>query len=155
MKIYCCLAALLFTTSAWADITGKVVKVTDGDTVTIEARGEEYRVRLTGIDAPERRQDFGSESTQHLQSLIANQIVTVISTKTDSYGRLLGKVVLKNVDINLVMVTDGYAWWYKQYQKDHALIDRFLYQHAEEEARGARKGLWAGKPVAPWDYRRL
>lgn len=148
------LVFVLLVPPAWADITGNVVRVLDGDTLIVQSGGEQHRVRLTGIDAPEKKQAYGVESQLHLLALIGNKNVTIISSKSDRYSRLLGKVVIDNQDINLQMVVDGYAWWYKAYQGEQSPIDRFTYQQAEMEARKAGKGLWAGNPMAPWDFRR-
>jgi endonuclease YncB( thermonuclease family) len=147
---------LLLSTPALADLQGRVVSVTDGDTVRIlSVDNTEYRVRLTGIDAPERGQAFGTASRDHLSSLIAGKTVFVESSKTDRYGRILGKILLDGRDISLEQVEAGYAWWYRYYADEQSPTDRRLYGAAEAAAQKARRGLWADpNPVNPYEWRR-
>ena len=107
-----------------SNLTGKVIKVTDGDTITIRSDGEEIRVRLSGIDAPESDQPFGRESTKKLSSMVKRKEVRVETNKTDRYGRVLGKVWVqpsdcsncgKTLDANHAQILSGMAWWYRQY----------------------------------------
>jgi endonuclease YncB( thermonuclease family) len=113
-SLFALVAFILFSETTLADIQGRVVSVTDGDTARIlSADNTEHRVRLTGIDAPERGQAFGTASRDHLSSLIAGKTVFVESSKTDRYGRILGKIILDGRDINLEQVQSGYAWWYR------------------------------------------
>ena len=137
-------------------IQGRVVAIADGDTLTVlDATNTQRRIRLQGIDAPERHQDFGTRAQQHLSALAFNKEVTVEYNSSDRYGRILGKVLVGGQDINLVMVRDGLAWFYRQYQNDLALADRQSYELAEQSARSARRGLWAdANPTPPWDFRR-
>ena len=102
--------------SSVATIQGKVVKVTDGDTVTVlDADNKKHKVRLTGIDAPERRQAYGEKSKEHLRQLVLLKDVTVQSSGTDRYKRVLGKVLLNELDVNLEQIKQGVAWHYKHY----------------------------------------
>lgn len=97
--------------------TGRVVGVTDGDTITIlDADNTQHKVRLTGIDAPERRQAFGNMAKQHLASLIFGKTVTVEWFKHDRYKRILGKVLVDGRDANLEQIRAGFAW--HGYQRD-------------------------------------
>ena len=133
----------------------KVVKVSDGDTVhVLDQSNEKHKIRLVGIDAPEKKQPFGQKSKQNLSSLIADKSIEVEYSKRDRYGRILGKLLKDGQDINLKQVKDGYAWHYKQYQREQSTLDRALYDSAETEARKKRIGLWSVPAVAPWDYRR-
>ncbi len=118
-----------------ATITGKVVKITDGDTVNIlDATNTKHRIRLAGIDAPERKQPFGKASTRHLVKNAALQVVTVEYDKRDKYGRIVGKTLLGGMDLCLEQVRGGYAWHYKKYQRDRSPADRLKYaQHQEKE----------------------
>ena len=138
-----------------ATIEGKVVKVADGDTVTVlDADNKKHKVRLTGIDAPEKRQTYGNESTESLMTLVYLKTVTVQSYGTDRYKRELGKVLLNGLDVNLEQVKRGFAWHYKHYQRDQPPEDRVSYSDAEIEARQRRTGLWRGdSPIPPWEYR--
>ena len=137
-------------------IVGRVVKVADGDTITVlDATNTQQRVRLKGIDAPESHQDFGTKSKQSLSSLIFGREVTVAYDKTDQYGRLLGKVMLDGRDINLEQVKAGMAWHYREYDREQTPEDRELYARAENEARAARRGLWVdASPIAPSEFRK-
>ncbi len=146
-------------------LTGKVVKMTDGDTVyVLDANYQEHKIRLAGIDAPERKQAYGLASRKHLASIVAGQQVTVEYQKRDRYGRILGKVLLvvvfhtseDGVDVGLEQVKAGFAWHYKKYQHEQSPEDRRLYADAENQARNERLGLWReNNPIPPWEYRRL
>jgi endonuclease YncB( thermonuclease family) len=131
-----------------ADFCGRVVKVHDGDTVTVLAGGGELRVRLVGIDAPERGQPYGSASRRGLAGRVGGRAVKVIEAGIDSYGRTLGRVLVAGTDANAAQVRDGYAWVYRRFENDVALIAQ------EAEAKAARRGLWRDpEPVPPWVWR--
>jgi endonuclease YncB( thermonuclease family) len=149
MSYTCCSYALV--------IEGRVVAVTDGDTVRLlSVSNVEYKVRLTGIDAPEKAQAFGLASKGNLSRLVFNKVVIAECPKTDRYRRQLCKLLLDGQDINLEQVVDGFAWHYTFYQKDQEVDDRAKYSEAEAEARSLNKGLWhETQPVAPWVYRKL
>ena len=137
-------------------LTGRVVSVADGDTITVLDSSEtQHRIRLEGIDAPELHQAFGSRSKQNLSELVYGKDVTVVYYKTDQYGRLVGKILLDGRDINLEQVRAGMAWHYKQYESEQSPADRELYAKAEDEARAAHRGLWIDpNPVEPSEFRR-
>jgi len=139
---------------ALADITGNVVRVLDGDTIIVQDAGEKHRVRLTGIDAPESKQDHGNNSRRYLAVIIDGKDVKIQGAKRDRYGRLLGKVVYQGKDINLHMVEEGHAWWYRRYKGSQSRSDQKAYRQGEDMARSAKLGLWSGKPVPPWEFRR-
>lgn len=149
---------LLTATNASADRLNcpcKVVKVTDGDTVhVLDQSKERHKIRLGGIDAPERKQAFGRKSTQNLADMIAGAMIEVKYDKRDRYGRIVGKLLKDGQDINLQQVKDGYAWHYKKYQNEQSTLDRTLYSSAETTARKKRIGLWSVPAIAPWEYRR-
>ena len=96
------------------ELTGKVVSIADGDTVTVLVNQEQIKVRLEGIDAPESRQSFGTRSKQALSEMVFGEKVTVGKTGADRYGRTLGMIVVDGVDVNAKMVENGWAWHYKQ-----------------------------------------
>ncbi len=131
------------------ELRGKVVSIADGDTITVlDSAKVQHRVRLEGIDAPEKAQAFGSKSKDKLSELIGKNDVLVTWKEKDRYGRILGDVYVENRHINLEMIKEGMAWHYKQYSKSKEL------SAAEEQAKRAKKGLWADKePVPPWDFR--
>ena len=137
------------------DYAGRIVGVVDGDTVDLlTANKALIRVRLAGIDAPEKGQPFGHMAKVILSSLVFHHQVVVSAHKKDRYGRLVGKVSVAGVDANLQMVRRGYAWHYKRYESEQSAQDRDVYARAEVSARSARVGIWTQPdPVAPWDYR--
>ena len=147
---------LLFTATCFAQLTGKVVSVEDGDTVTVlDATKQQTRVRLTGIDCPESGQDFGSEAKQDLSKIVYGEQGVIVGSKIDRYGRLVGKIILKGRDIDLDIVSAGLAWHYKEYAREQSPEDRRLYAAAEMNARAAKKGLWSvSNAIPPWEFRK-
>lgn len=135
---------------------GRVVGVADGDTVTVLDESKvQHRIRLAGIDAPEKRQDFGTRSSQSLSELVFHKAVRVEYAKKDRYGRIVGKVLVNNMDASLVQIKRGMAWHYKAYEREQSPEDRALYAQSETDAQNALRGLWGGKsPVAPWEFRK-
>ncbi|MCT7432455.1 thermonuclease family protein [Aliarcobacter cryaerophilus] len=133
------------------ELIGKVVKVSDGDTVTILTNDKvQYKIRLNDIDAPEKKQAFGNKSKDNLAKYIAGKTVTVKYNKTDKYKRILGTIYYNNTDINLQQVKDGYAWVYKKYSNNQT------YYKAEKLARDKKIGLWSDKkPLEPWEFRKI
>jgi endonuclease YncB( thermonuclease family) len=131
-------------------LTGRVVSVQDGDSLTLlTASREQFKIRLASIDAPELRQPYGQQSKQALSALVFGREVHVLLEGTDRYQRHLGRVMAGTEDVNLAMVRLGFAWCYRQYSRDPALL------RAEQEARSNRAGLWADPhPVPPWESRR-
>ncbi|WP_205853073.1 thermonuclease family protein [Polaromonas sp. AER18D-145] len=142
--------------AAAAVLAGKVVAVTDGDTITVLDAGKvEHAVRLSGIDAPEKKMPFGQRSKQHLSDLLYGKWVEVEGEKNDRYGRLVGKVLVNGIDANLAQVQAGMAWHYKQYEREQTASDRQTFAEAEIRSATARQGLWVDRdPVAPWDWRK-
>ena len=156
MKYPTFIFALLFGLTCYAGtIEGRVVSVADGDTITILDNDKmQHKIRLAGIDAPEKTQAFGNRSKESLSNLVFSKVVTVETEKKDRYGRDVGKVLVNGVDANLEQVQRGFAWHYKAYQREQSANDRKLYDLAESEARAARRGLWADDvSVPPWDFR--
>jgi endonuclease YncB( thermonuclease family) len=148
--------ASVLTCPQAATITGRVVAVADGDTVKVlDASNTQHKIRLAGIDAPEKKQAFGMRSKQSLSELVFDKQVAVETDKRDKYGREVGKILLPTgQDVNLEQVTRGLAWHYKQYEREQSANDRKLYDFAEKEARTSRRGLWVdADPMPPWDFR--
>ena len=147
--IVLCLAG--FTLAAPQDVerfTGKVIGVTDGDTIKVLVNRKTVKVRLEGIDAPEAKQSFGNKSKQALSKIAFGKIVVVKKTGEDRYGRTLGVIMVGSVDVNAKMIEDGWAWHYKNYNDEERLAK------LEEKAKSAKRGLWADpNPLAPWVYR--
>ncbi len=140
-----------------AELSGTVVGVHDGDTVTVLDAGKiQHKIRLAGIDAPELNQPFGRVSRQHLADQVAGRIVVIEWTKRDKYQRLVGKVLLNGRDINITQIEAGLAWHYKKYASEQNPEDRQHYAHVEELASASRLGLWQDSdPVPPWEYRKV
>ncbi len=158
MKIIIALILAAASCTSFADqLAGKVIKVTDGDTVNVlTSDNETHKIRLSGIDAPEKKQDFGNRSKQALADLIYGKIVNAEYNKLDKYQRLVGKVTFNGQDVNLRQIKLGLAWHYKKYEKEQDVEDRSIYANAEYVAQRDRVGLWYDpKPVTPWDFRKL
>jgi endonuclease YncB( thermonuclease family) len=132
--------AVLGGTAAFAEtISGKVIGVMDGDTIEVlDASKTPRRIRLEGIDAPEKAQPFGNRSKQHLSDSVFGKQVEVVSNKTDKYGRTVGKVLVNGKDANLEQVRAGFAWHYKEYQKEQSTGDRTLYAESEMATRNKK-----------------
>ena len=157
MRITLLFALLVTHCLAQADtLTGRVIRVTDGDTIVVlDSANVQHKIRLTGIDAPERKQAFGTKSKDNLSESVAGKFVVVEHEKRDRYERILGKVLLNNQDMNFEQVKAGLAWHYKYYQKEQTPADRVKYSDMEREARMEKRGLWyEANPVPPWDYRK-
>lgn len=134
-------------------LTGRTVGVSDGDTTTVlDITNTQHKIRLAGIDAPEKSQPFGQRSKESLSALVFGRTVTVETDKVDRYRRKVGKVrTPEGMDANLEQVRRGLAWHYKDYQQEQSEADRATYAAAENIARAQRQGLWVDAlPVAPW-----
>jgi len=152
-KIICLSAILILflVVPGLADtFSGRVVAVTDGDTIKVMHQGRAERVRLQGIDCPEKQQAFGKRAKQFTADMVMGKEVTVIAEKADRYGRTLGYVILPDGrNLNRELVQAGLAWWYRHYSSDSSLGE------LEAEARAAKRGLWQDlQPVPPWEFRR-
>lgn len=135
---------------------GRVVGVTDGDTVKLlDITNTIHVIRLAGIDAPEKTQAFGTASKKTLSDLVFDENVLVDYYKYDRYGRKIGKITIDGVDINLEQVKLGMAWHYKKYKSEQTADDRLRYLHAQNTAKSMRLGLWVdNEPIAPWAFRK-
>lgn len=131
-------------------LTGRVVKIMDGDTLDILREHQTTRVRLAHIDAPEKGQAYSERSRQMLAELCAGQFATVQQTDTDRYGRVVGEVVCQGHSANQRLVHEGMAWVYRKYTPAH-----HPYYADEQAAQAARRGLWSEpNPEPPWEWRR-
>lgn len=132
-------------------VTGKIARITDGDTLRIvsDNDGQDVEVQLEGTDAPEFKQDYGKEATEELKKMLhTDKPVKVTWRSADNFGRILGHVYQGDKHVNLEMIRRGASWHFKRYNKDEELAK------AETEAREAKRGLWQqGDPTAPWDWR--
>lgn len=136
-------------------IHGRVVGVSDGDSVTvIDAKKTQFKIRLAGIDAPEKAQAYGQKAKESLSDLVFGKQVDVEWSKQDRYGRTVGKIMLGGVDINLEQIKRGMAWHYKQYQNEQSEEDRVTYSKFENIARDKKMGLWRDLfPIEPAIFR--
>lgn len=146
---------LLAATTAWAEsFTGRVVGISDGDTITVLASGNrQVKVRLYGVDCPESKQAFGTRARQFTSSQVGGKIVQVHVEDRDRYGRTVGIVTTQNGKVlNRELLAQGFAWLYSSYCKASFCRD---WKALEQKAKKARLGLWADKsPIPPWEFRR-
>ena len=132
-----------------------VVGVTDGDTIKVlDSQHQQHKIRLAGIDAPEKKQPFGQRSKQNLSNLVFDRSVVLECGKIDRYRREICVVLIGGKDANLAQVAAGLAWWYRKYAREQTPQQRAAYEAAEDNARARRIGLWIDPaPVPPWDWR--
>ncbi|WP_240744199.1 thermonuclease family protein [Desulfopila sp. IMCC35006] len=144
---------LLVTPALSQVITGKVIHIADGDTITIlDSSRNQHKIRLYGIDTPEKGQAFGQAAKKFTSSLTASKTAEVTVYDTDKYGRTVGVVMVNGTNVNQSLIKAGYAWQYRKYCKE-AFCNDWL--RLEDNARNLRLGLWADKhPETPWDYRK-
>ena len=153
MKVAAWIAALALCAAPLAaaeTLTGKVVKIADGDTITVLVNGEQIKIRLAEIDAPERGQPWGKRAKQALTAKVAEHVVQVETKFNDRYGRRVGHVVDSGRDINRELVREGHAWVYRHWLRDETLLED------EAHARAERAGLWHlpdAERVPPWEWR--
>ena len=158
-------ALLLFGKAGAAELYGRVVAVADGDTVTVgDTSFAQHRIRLSAIDAPERRQAWGEHARRHLATLVSGRSVLVSWDKRDRYGRIVGRVYTVacarpecgyTFDVGLEQIRVGLAWHYRDYAREQPPLERARYAATELAARVRHDGLWSdARPVPPWEFRR-
>jgi len=165
--IACSLISVVFPVCHAATLGGKVVSVADGDTVTVlDVVNVQHKIRVSGIDAPEKKQAFGERSRQSMVRMVSGKHVRVEWDKRDKYGRLIGKILVaqencqtdccpKDIDAGLAQIALGLAWHYKKYKREQAPVDRNTYAQTEAGAQAKKVGLWSEvNPVSPWNFRR-
>lgn len=141
-----------FATTAYA-WTGKVVGISDGDTITVLRDGKQVKIRLFGVDTPEKAQAFGNRAKQLTSSLVANKVVDIETVTTDKYGRTVGIVTVDGRLLDTELVKAGMAWVYRKYCDRQPLCNDLLNQ--ESKARANSIGLWSdADPTPPWDWRK-
>jgi micrococcal nuclease len=130
-------------------ITGKAVRISDGDTfVLLTGNNIQVKIRLYGVDAPEKSQDFGNVSKEYLGKLLQNKDIVVISKGKDKYGRVIGLVSVGSVNVNEEMLKAGLVWHFKKYDSNPA------WTSLEQKARAQRIGLWIQpNAIPPWEFR--
>jgi micrococcal nuclease len=134
------------------DFSGLVVGISDGDTISVMHGGRAEKIRLYGIDAPEKGQAFGNRAKQFVSALAYGKEVKVEVKDYDRYGRTVADVILPDGrNLNHEIVKAGFAWWYRKYAPKNAELESL-----ESGARATRRGLWADpRPVPPWEWRAL
>ena len=156
-------ASIAFAGDPWI-VTGRVVGISDGDTITVlDGDQTQHKIRLAGIDAPEKGQAFGERSRQSLAQMAHGKDARLDCHKTDRFGREVCKVWVqpldcprcgKTLDVGLAQISVGLAWWYSRYANEQSSEDSGRYKSEEEEARLRKRGLWVDEaPVPPWEWR--
>lgn len=138
-----------------AQLDGRIVGIADGDTLTLlDGSKQQHKIRIAGIDAPEKRQPFGQRSKENLSRLAFSKTVQADCPKQDRYQRHVCTVVVEGRDVGLEQLRAGLAWWYRKYAAEQPARQRSDYEAAEAAAKRDRAGLWmASDPVPPWDFR--
>ena len=148
---------LLVSTRVPAEmLTGRIVGVSDGDTLTLlGAEHVSHNIRFAGIDTPEKKQPFGGKAKTSLSALAYNRTAEADCRKIDRYRRKVCVVFVGGKDVGLEQIKAGMAWWYRQYAKEQTPQERINYENAETLAKRNRYGLWNGtNPTPPWEWRR-
>jgi endonuclease YncB( thermonuclease family) len=157
-------ASIAFAGDPWI-VTGRVVGISDGDTITVlDADKKQHKIRIDGIDAPEKAQAFGERSRHSLAQMAQGKDARLECHKVDRFGREVCKVWVqpldcprcgKTLDVGLAQISVGMAWWYRRYADEQSPEDRGRYASEEEDARLRKRGLWADdSPMPPWEWRR-
>ncbi len=147
---------IICSLTVWAEVLeGRVVGIADGDTLTLlDGNRQQHRIRLAGIDAPEKGQPFGQRSKQHLAELVFGKDAKADCYKIDRYGRDVCAVYVNRKDVGLAQLDAGLAWWFRKYAHEQHPKDRIDYEAAEDRAAADRIGLWQdANPTPPWDWR--
>lgn len=155
-RLFMLLFLLLISAHAPAEtLTGRIVGVSDGDTLTLlDAKQVQHKIRVAGIDAPEKKQPFGEKAKSSLSALAFNRTAEADCRKIDRYRRKVCVVFVGGKDVGLEQIKTGMAWWYRQYDKEQTQRERLDYEHAESLANRNRYGLWSGpNPTPPWEWR--
>jgi endonuclease YncB( thermonuclease family) len=143
-------AVLFLTYPALPDFSGPVASVLDGDTIEVLHNNRAERIRLSGIDCPEKGQAYGNNAKQAASELVFGKEVTLKTHGQDKYRRTLADVLLPDgTNVNHMLVNQGWCWWYRKYAPGDTVLEGL-----ETEAREAKKGLWTDPhPVPPWEWR--
>jgi endonuclease YncB( thermonuclease family) len=133
------------------NLAGRILSVADGDTFTLDVNGQKVKVRLYGIDCPERDQPYGKEARDFVLDWVRGRPVSIKSRGKDQYERVLGEAFIGESNLNKELLAHGYAWWYESHAKT-----RKDYRELQQQAQQARRGLWSDpEPITPWEFRRI
>ena len=153
MKVYgiLCLALLFTSNDIQAAFASSVIGILDGDTIEVLHNNRPERIRLSGIDCPEKGQAYGTKAKQATSDLVFGKEVTLETHGTDRYGRTIADVSLPDgLSVNLELVRNGWCWWYQKYAPDNVILAEL-----QRRARRSGRGLWADpNPVPPWEWRK-
>lgn len=151
IAIISCPIIVFLSVQANADFSGQVVSVLDGDTIEVLHNNRAQRIRLNGIDCPEKGQAYGNRAKQAASELAFGKEVMLQTHGLDKYGRTIADVLLSdNTNINYQLVKNGWCWWYRKYAPGNVILEEL-----ERRARASRVGLWADPaPIPPWVYRK-
>ena len=131
---------------------GKVVGISDGDTITVMHNGKGEKIRLYGVDCPEKHQDFGNKAKKFTSNMVFGKIAEVEPVTTDRYGRTVGLVSVNGKNLNEELIRNGFAWVYTKYCNKAFCTKWYTYQ---DESRQKKIGLWSmPNTVPPWEFRR-
>ncbi|MDO8355524.1 MAG: thermonuclease family protein [Nitrospirota bacterium] len=150
--VWAVLLTLFQAASVFAvDFSGHIISVLDGDTIEVLHNQHPERIRLSGIDCPEKKQAFGQRAKQAASELAFEKDVTIQTHGHDKYNRTIGEVILPDgINLNQELVKQGWCWWYRRYAPGDTVLEGL-----ENEAREGRRGLWADpQPVPPWEWRK-
>ena len=149
------IALTLISSAASADtLTGRVVGIADGDTLTLLVGRQPYKIQIAAIDAPERYQAWGEQSKTHLSRLTLNRTAVANCSRLERWDHQACQVTVNGVDIGLQQIKEGMAWWVRQDTHTQSAEDQSAYESAELMAKMRRMGLWgATNPVPPWEFR--
>ena len=151
LALVAAVAVLVAAAQAPGSFSGKVVSVTDGDTLRVMRDGESVRVRLWGIDAPEQGDDFSARAKQRLSDMTFGKVADVLWQDTDRYGRTVARIITDGRDVGRTLVTEGLAWHWPRYSGDDATLAA-----AQAQAKSASRGIWSLlNPLPPWEARAL
>jgi len=152
LSVYCLFLFFIPGPTFGEDFAGKVAGVLDGDTIEVLHNNHAERIRLNGIDCPEKGQAYGKRAKQAASELVSGKEVTLQTHGKDKYGRTIADLLLPDgTNVNHTLVKDGWCWWYRKYVPGDVLLEEL-----EMRARASRLGLWADPhPVPPWSYRKL
>lgn len=152
LMVWATVVSLLFASPILAhEFSGSVVSVLDGDTIEVLHDNRAERIRLSGIDCPEKGQAFGKRAKHAASELAYGKDVTIQTHGHDKYARTIGDVILPDgTNVNHTLVKEGWCWWYRKYAPRDPMLEGL-----ERDAREGRKGLWADpQPVPPWEWRK-
>jgi len=145
---------LMITTASADTFTGRVVEITDGDTLILLIGRQHRTIKIAAIDAPERYQAWGDPSRTNLSRLALNQTAVATCTQLDRSGNNICKLTVSTLDIGLEQIKDGMAWWFRQDANEQSAEDQSVYGSAELMAKLTRQGLWRDtNPIPPWRFR--